>query len=146
MGLALGRPCDEDMKINLDVLSPKSIRARRRRRTPSLFYPSGRNLIFHSSLLGSVRLQLSSPIFIDFQTFAILPPSDPPRTILISSISIIGLLLSSLLSDRFSALLAHSIESKYAYRDSLYLLLSSSPSVSLIPVAAAIGLVAWHRK
>ena len=139
MGLALGRPCDEDMKINLDVLSPKSVEPN------PLIVLSGRNLIFHSSLLGSVRLQLSSPIFIDFQTFAILPPPPIPLGRFLS-VRYLSSVSPPLLSARFSALLPHSIESKYAYRDSLYLLLSSSPSVSLIPVAAAIGLVAWHRK
>ena len=75
-------------------------------------------------------LRLSSPIFIDFQTFAILPPFVHLGRFL--SVRYLSSVSSPLSAARFSAALPPSIESKYAYRDSLYLLLSSS-SVSLLP-------------
>ena len=72
-----------------------------------------RNLI---SSLGSVRLRLPSPIFIDFQTFAILPSSDD------DSYQFDIYHRPPFFSARFFSALppsSHSIESKYAYRDLL---------------------------
>ena len=98
------------MKINLDVLSPKSVEPN------PLIVLSGRNLISHStpppfdpsSAQLRLRLRLSSPIFIDFQTFAILllPSVHLGRFLSVRYLSSASSLLSAA---RFSAALPPSL-------------------------------------
>ena len=66
--LSLARSCDEDMKINLDVLSPKSVRRATERRTNSLIVLSGRNLISHST----PRSRSLGPVFDSHPPFLLI--------------------------------------------------------------------------
>ena len=106
------RSCDEDMKINLMFFRQNpSVRPTE----PPHCSIRARNLI---SSLGSVRLRLPSPIFIDFQTFAILPSSSSDD----DSYQFDIYHRPPFFSARFFPALplsSHSIESKYAYRDLL---------------------------